>query len=252
MFTRTTPAIIAASGTLLAAGAAQAAFISFASDTDPDNPTLVSEFVGFDRGADISNIILDFEPTFVTLTIDPDDDGPMGPIELAAKLEVEIGTDYVNSVEVAPGLYTHVFSVNGLFSFTPADQVRGEPVDWSLTGFIPEGGAAFTALGSADRIGSAAITGFDITYSLFDVPGLGSGAELLGDFGFTLTDINDGDGADLVTQGPVRGGNGGPLQIFGIEDYTAESSFSGSFIPTPSTLALIAPVGLIASRRRRN
>ena len=251
MFNRTTSVAAMLGTALFTAATANAAFISFASDTDPDNPTFVADYLELQRGVGGSTIVNNYEPTFVSLIVDPDDDGPLGDISLAARLDVEMRLDYVSSVQVAPGFYTHLFSLVGEFSFTPADDVRvqGDP-EWSLTGTITEGEAIFAGIGSSTTVNSASMTGFNIDYDLVNVPVLGSAQNLLGDFGFTLTDINNGAGADLVTAQP-RGGSGPLDNIVGINDFDSEASFSGSFVPTPSTLALIAPLGVFASRRRR-
>lgn len=241
--------IIGASLVALAAGSANAAFISFASDSDPDNPTLVASFSEVDRGLGGTTLIAEFDPTFVDLEVDPDGDGPLGETILNAQLGVSMVLDYVNSVEIVPGMFTHIFSLVGNFAFTGFDDARGNPSDWRIEGTIDAGEAVFTGLGSDEIVSSASMTGFDISYELIDVPFLGSGENLWGDFGFTLTDINDGAGAQLVfDDAPL---NQGLANVIGINDFTSEASFSGSFVPTPGTVAIAGISGICFARRRR-
>lgn len=235
-------AVLLAAG---AAGSANAALISFASDTDPDNPTLTATF--FEQTND--TLVAAFEPTFVELDIDTDGDGPGGPDSVLARLNVEMMLSYISSAEVVPGVFNHMFSLVGNFEFSGPDQDRGAAENWSIRGDIELGEAIFTGLGNELKVGSASMTGYDISYTLVDAPFLGSGEALPGDFGFTLTDMNDGEGADLTFGFDSQRGEN---VITGIEAFNAESSFSGRIVPTPGAVTLAGIGGLTMLRRRRS
>lgn len=218
-----------------ASGVSQAAFLSFASDTNPAAPTLEATF----RPGPGNTLISEFDPTFVDLLIDADEDGPNAAISLGARLSVSLTLEYVGSTLIIGNVYTHAFSVAGFFEFEDAAGMNA----WSLRGDVALGEAVFVGLGTNLLVNSASITGFDIAYSIMNVPSLGDGSELPGDFGFTLTNLNGNSGASLVFNMAQ--------EIIGIGDFTAESSFSGRVIPTPGALALAGLGGISLIRRRR-
>ncbi|TVQ64320.1 MAG: hypothetical protein EA379_01970 [Phycisphaerales bacterium] len=228
-------AALAATG-LMTAGA-QGALISFAADSNPNEPTLLSQF---DAGSKITSIF-DRGPTMLELLTDPDEDGPLGPVFTSVAMSLGFTMEHVDSRQIFPGFWSHTFSVVGDFEFR--DVNTDELLYRGATG---EGGGVFVGLGSATKIMSGSISAFDATY---DIGALGAaivgfgGTNLLGDFGFTLTSINNGSGAMLAFE------NG---DVVGIQDFIAESSFSGSFIPTPGFTALASIAGLVALRRRRD
>lgn len=220
-------------------GSTSAALISFASDTNPTAPTLVGVY---DPGSNTTGVT-DVGPTPVQLLFDPDDDGPLGPYPMEANLDAEMTLTYVGSVQVVPGMFTHTFSVTGFFDFT--NKAGEHP--FHIRGEFGAGEAAFIGFGSSSALMSASITGFDINYSVVDISPAIYGvslSELPGDFGFTLTNLNGGLGVALARS---REGN-----VVGVQNFNAESSFSGSFlIPTPGAMALTALSGLVAIRRKR-
>lgn len=213
----------------------QAALISFASDTNPFAPTLQGEY---DAGLKITSVI-DRNPTMVSLLTDPDEDGPMGPITNPVSLVLTFSLDHVSSDEVYTGIFTHTFVVNGSFEFR--DSVTGELYYGAE---IQPDSALFVGIGTATTIMAAGITGFEALYTV-GVLGqaiVGFGGTHLGDFSYTLSAMNNGAGAALVFEGD---------EVVGINDYIAESSFSGSFIPTPGAVAMGLISGLFAFKRRR-
>ena len=225
---RLTIVLGSALGLVALAGSAHAATISFASDSSPKLPTLIGSF---DGGV---TVLTDADPTLVELLIDVDDDGPAGPVPFEAMLTTTLELTW--RLSSGP---VHIFDVTGMFEFTGV----GDGDSLFISASVGEGEAVFTGLGGPLTIGSASITGSDITYGTVDVPGLLDGEDLLGDFGFTLTDINDGAGVGLLVD------DGGT--VVGIDDFDAEGSFSGSFVPTPGAVTLLGFGALASARRRR-
>lgn len=228
---------IAGAAAFLAGAAAQGAFISFASDSSPTNPTFVGTFDGQ------TTTIRDFGPTNVRLFVDPDEHGPLGPVTLFADMTAEFNLAYSGSVGLGGNNWAHVFNVSGFFEFkdaTGASIIRGD---------IGNGTAALTGIGTFGQAMTASMSGFDISYTLGLISDIvGFGGIQLGDFGFTLTAINGGAGAPYVFPAGSGGAGQSPL---GIGPFTSEGSFSGRFVPTPGTTALLGLGGLAVLRRRR-
>lgn len=222
---------------LLAGTTAQGAFISFASDTSPANPTFVATFNG------AQTVIRDFGPTNVNLLVDADEHGPLGPTTVNANMTAELTLTYSGSVVLGGPMVAQVFRLDGYFQFNDAAGgliVRGD---------IANGAAALTGIGTFSTAFSASMSGAGISYTLgtiSDIVGFTGVQE--GDFGFTLTAINGGAGVDYVyDEGPRSVG----LPPVGMDDFSSEGSFSGSFVPTPGATALLALSGLAIARRRR-
>ncbi len=227
---------IAGAIALLAGTAAQGAFISFASDTSPANPTFVATF---DDG---HTVIRDFGPTNIDLLIDADEHGPLGPTTINANMTAELRLTYSGTVGLGGPMFAHVFRLDGFFQF---DDPAGAMI---VRGDIANGSAALTGIGTFTKAFSASMSGSDISYTLGSIAStVGFGGVWAGDFGFTLTAINGGAGADYTFPGPRAVG----VAPDGIDDFTSEGSFSGSFVPTPGATALLVLGGLAAARRRR-
>lgn len=230
--------ILAAAAALgLCVAGAQGALISFAADSNPFSPTLQGTF---DPNAKITNIG-DRDPTMLTLLTDPDEDGPMGPITNDVSLVLSFSLDYVSSQQVFPGIFTHSFAVTGFFEFRDANTGG-----LYFRGTLEPGLGVFVGLGTATKIMSAGIAGHDMTYTIgalgAAIVGFG-GVRDGGDFSFTLTAINNGAGAALIFE---------EGSAVGIADFITESSFSGSFVPSPGACALALLSGAVAYRRRRS
>jgi len=222
-----------------AASAANASFISFASDTSPLTPTLVGTWDANSQ----TNTVTDVGPTLVDLLFDSDEAGPTPPVTTAAQLDLSLSLIYASSAPLGFGMFAHAFNVVGNFNFT--NLAGNDPFNVDAT--ISLGEAVFIGLGTGTQVNSASITGADIIYNqVVYSPAIinFAGFNLPGDFGFTITALNGGSGAQLVTNGQG--------QVIGINNFFAESSFSGSFaIPTPGAAALAGIAGMTAIRRRR-
>ncbi len=222
---------LAAAAALLAGSAAHGAFISFASDTSPANPTFVSTFDG-------TTYVRDFGPTNVDLQIDVDENGPMGPITLNANMTAEFALTFAGTVSLGGSTFAHVFSLSGFFQF---NDVAGGMI---LRADVTDG--AFTGVGTGSHVMSAIMSGSGASYTLGSIATeVGFGGVQAGDFGFSLTAINAGAGAALVF--PVTDG----FPPVGIAAFQSEGSFSGRFVPAPGPTALLAMGGLVIARRRR-
>ncbi len=222
------------------ASAANASFISFASDTSPLNPTLVATW---DSTNQVTNVV-DFGPTTVDMLFDPDEGGPQLPISVPAALNLDLTMSYASSAPLGFGMFAHAFNVLGTFEF--AHLVGND--EFTVKATVNLGEAIFVGLGTGTTVMSASITGADMMYDqvTFDPAILAfSMVNCPGDFGFTITALNGGAGAQLITNGSG--------QVIGIAGFSAESSFSGSFtnIPTPGAAALAGLAGITAIRRRR-
>lgn len=223
-----------------AASAANASFISFASDTSPLNPTLVATW---DNTNQVTHVA-DFGPTTVDMLFDPDGGGAQLPVTVPASLNVNMTLAYASSAPLGFGMFAHAFNVLGTFQFT---NLIGND-EFIVKATVDLGEAIFVGLGTGSTVMSASITGADMMYDqvAFDPAILGfSMINCPGDFGFTITALNGGAGATLIRNNDN--------QVIGISGFQAESSFSGSFtaVPTPGAAALAGLAGVTAIRRRR-
>lgn len=213
---------------------ASAAFISFASDSNPTEPT----FEGTYNAGSGTTTLMNNNPAPLDLLFDPDEDGGGGPITVSADFEAEFELTYVGSLEILPGFWSHTFSFTGFFEFT-----EDSTNDLLVRGEIVDGQAAFSGLGNATMVFSGSMSGFDIDYEVGSAaPLFGFDSGATGDFSFTMTDINGGSGASLVFDGQ---------DIVGIDDLTAEASFSGSIVPAPGGALLVGMAGIVGLPRRR-
>jgi len=230
--------------TLLFAGAAacalsagaHAAFISFASDTNPTGPTVLGAYNDLTGETAVTNA----GPVEVNLLADPDGDGPMGPASATANFQLDLAGALAGQTDLSGGGTLYAFSVDGSFTFTMDDG--------SISANVSD--AVLTVLAFSGTGVSASIAGGDVTYSLDMDPffaallGMGNMDNFAGDFGLTLTSLNDGDGIQIITN--ERG------EAVGLGEFAAEASFSGSFvIPTAGSGTLIGLAGLVATRRSR-
>lgn len=234
--TRSAIGLSAALAAVLAAGSAQAATFSFASDTNPNDFT----FAG--TGGSVTDAQDPTDP--VVLMLD-DNNGPLPALSFNVEFDADFTISHVNSAQVAPGVFTHSYALNGSFSFS---QGGSNLLTCTITdgALVALGGAATwgstdTILGS-DNPGSVAYTwlGADLpAYGVFNGTSVGTD-----DAAFTLTFLQNalGSGAALNPANMLPGGN-----------WTSEGSFSGTafFIPAPGSLSLLGLTALAAGRRRR-
>lgn len=227
--------ILAALGVAALAGTAHGTLFSFASDSNPNGFT----FAG--NGAAVTDSA---GATPVVLLVD-DNNGPLPALSYNVDFVADFTIAHVSSVQVAPGVFSHNYSLNGFFQFNTG----AGPL---LRATITDG--AMVALGTATRWGSTeTILGSDdpgsVEYTWFgpDLPAYGvfNGVSIgLDDAAFTLTNTQTflGMGVSLNAQTflPDAG-------------WQSEGSFSGTavFIPAPGAAALLGMAGLVVGRRRR-
>lgn len=253
--------IASATSLLFAAGAAQAQFFSFASDTDAASWTFTYDpQTGTITDADDSA-----DP--VVLLID-DRNGPAAAAGVSAEFEADFTIAAQAAVPLSGSDFLHIYTVNGSFEFlvdVGAGLQTAMRIDFR--------DATLTARGSRDQwYSTATIAGGDsvdndtrVSYSFFQplldsVPnaaelGLAVGTSVgPDDFSFDLTSINTSGlvpfdpATDPDSVGVPTGGAGQlPTDVF-----WSEGSFSGSaVIPSPGAAALLGLGGLAAARRRR-
>ncbi len=229
---------------VLAAGTAQAAFFSFASDHNHTDWTF--------RGIGPSVLDADDPRDPLILLVD-DDNGVLPEVPFLVEFEADFTIRYNGSIPFG-AKFIHTYFLNGPFAYL--DRGTGAPI---LTGFI-EGGA-LTAVGDGSLAGgpldwdeTATIQASDdygsvvYTWHAASMPGYGlyQGERSIGldDAAFTLTVLNSPVGPGV----PLTPGSFVPAL-----DWRSEGSYSGQahFIPTPGPLALMGLAALTASRRRR-
>lgn len=221
----------------LAAGQAQAAFFSFASDTNDAGWTFGGYAGIVQQGGDIA--------VPITLLAD-DENGPMGALAFDTAFGADMVLRFASSTPLGGDLVLHSYFMNGWFTFGPAENPLMSVVvtDAVLTtvGTSDAWGSTATIQGSNANGAGLVYTWLGDThadYGLFS--GQSSAADLPATMAFTLTALN------------ADGSPGVPLTV-GLPNtaWESEGSFSGSatFIPAPGSLALLG-LGVFAGTRRR-
>lgn len=253
--TRYAFSLSAAALLLACTGAAEAATFSFASDDDSSSFTFAAT-AGSGASFSIRN---GRTPAFTPVTLKIDDDNMTQPtFSIAAGLLVNLTATYSGSIG-SGSAQTHVYDLTGSFSFVRAsDSAPLVNVAVNSGSRMTIGGTG-TSWGSAGSMfGSDAASGglvgvdydtFGLIQAMFDAGsnpqpyGLDNFANILEDFGFTLTMTN---------------ANGGPVAIdagtrLPTAPWSAEASYSGHVVgvPAPGAAAGLAVGGLMFARRRR-
>lgn len=221
----------------ISAGAAHAATFSFASDSNQTDFT----FGG------IGNSVTDAQdPADPVVLLLDDNNGPLPALTYNVEFDASFTISHVASNQVAPGVFTHAYALNGAFTFTQGGStlLKVSIADGALIALGGQAtwGSTDTILGSDDP-GSVEYEWFGgdlVPYGVFN--GVSTGTD---DAAFTLTFLQTvlGSGVALNTQTMLPGTR-----------WNSEGSYSGTafFVPAPGAIALTALAGLVASRRRRN
>ncbi len=236
---------IACAALAATAGSANAVFFSFASDTTDQSWTWKG------NGASVTDATGPLHPT--TLLID-DNNGMLPRLEVSTQFDAQLTLQYIGSVPLPGGSFSHNYIANGSFSFTdiPAGvalltttftnalwTARGAANSWYSTATLQadDGGGATVSM----VWGGAALPAYGIAG-----PGpLGVPAG----FAFDLTVLN--------TSGviPYNFANLGvaldPQTKLPVQQWWSEGSYSAAAIPSPAGLAVLGLGGLMAGRRRR-
>ncbi|HYF16046.1 MAG TPA: hypothetical protein VD971_13335 [Phycisphaerales bacterium] len=216
----------------------EAALVSFASDTQPSQPTFFGDGAGLLDGPGVTNVVL---------LID-DDNGPLPALEIPAEFRVFTLLGAAVSTPIGGGfLHTHTISTGTAFGFFDAG---GNPL---LTATIAAGGVLTSIGGPNAWGGTATIQASDaagaITYQWHGAEnpayGLFAGLSVgYDDAAFTLSNLRTFPSGPPGI--PLSGGRPGGA-------WSAEGSFSGTmhFVPGPGTYAFVAPAMTVLTRRRR-
>jgi hypothetical protein len=227
----------------VAAGYAQAAFFSFASDFNDQAWT----FTG--NGSQITNGTGPNNP--IVLMID-DNNGPLPPLLVSTRFQASFNLTTVGNFPLGGGAYSHNYRASGTFSFTDiASGTTLLTVDFSQALFTA-GGAEFTwgstgALQANSAVGSVV----NFTWGGAALPGYGLSPGSLGsgDFGFDLTALNTSGVIPYNFQNLGVGIT--QATSFPVQQWWSEGSFSASVVPSPAGAALLALAGLGIARRSR-
>lgn len=261
--------VITSAGVLLAAaGSANAALFSFASDTNPNTWNLQGT-----QGSSGAFTITSPITAAVNVLID-DDNGPRPTLAFNARLVVDLTITPVALTPIFGTTFEHVYAVNGTvrfvnpsapmqdwvtISFGSANAGGGDPARLSVVGPRSSWGSAGAIFGSSS-FGKVTYTASSAFTTLLNglaavngdtaaTYGIATGSTSTNtDASFTLTRINQGIAASALSGGNVQvDANDLPTSA-----WRAESSYSGSaVIPAPGSAALLVVGGVLASRRRR-
>ncbi|CAG1000169.1 hypothetical protein PHYC_02822 [Phycisphaerales bacterium] len=233
-----------------AAGSAQGAFFSFASDTADTAWTFTGGFQNdpsMFRDATGPN-------QYLTLQID-DNNGPLPYLSVSVQFDAVVHMNYVGSVPLGGGAFSHNYLAEGTYSFVDvASGVQLLTVNFANALFTARGGAASWFTTAALQVddtpngvvnmvwGGAALPG----YGLLPGPLLGSPRG----FGFDLTALNSSGALPYGGQAPGAALN--TQTMLPMDRWWSESSHSATAnIPVPGALVLAGVGSLLAVRRRR-
>ena len=239
MIARLLPCAIVA----LAAGSANAAFLSFASDTADRAWTFTGNGANFTNGTGPNDPIV--------LHVD-DNNGALPRLDVSVNFNANVTLNYVASVPLGGGAFSHNYLASGTFSFVDILSgttlltttfsnalytARGGQNSWFTTGAL-----------QADSFGGAVV---NMVWGGASLPGYGltPGAVVSHGFGFDLTVVNTSGAIPYNFQNPgvSLGANFLPTTT-----WYSESSFSAGILPTPGTVSLLGLAGLALARRRRS
>lgn len=224
----------------VAAGTANAAFFSFASDRNPDGPT-------FSGNTSRSTIIRDGRPfdadnqITITFLVDRDEDGPGAPeaIESRVEFEGDIGSYLLLN---RGARFLHTWDFEG--GFRIIEQATNQTIFQASFGaaLVTSLSEARTTMGISATIENNIDADPSLTFTtagrLADIDVSQSKS-----FAFTLTNLRQQANNQRVPVVQSNFGGEGP--------WVSEGSFSARAIPTPGALALAGMGLLVAGRRRR-
>jgi len=227
----------------LAAGSANAAFLSFASDTADNAWTFTGSGASIINGTGPTN--------YLTLHID-DNNGALPRIDVSTRFTASFNIALVSSVPLPGGAFSHNYTAGGAFNFVDVAagstlltvtfenllfNSRGGQFSWGTTAAL-QGDNSFGGIVNMVWNG-ASLPGY----------GLANGGQYAGGFAFDFSALNTSGAIPWGGQNP--GVAIGPAAGLPVSTWFSESSFSATTVPAPGVLALLGLAGLNCSRRRR-
>jgi uncharacterized protein (TIGR03382 family) len=234
--------LLACAAVALAAGSANAALLSFASDTADRAWTWTG------NGANMTNGTGPNDP--LVLHID-DNNGVLPRLDVSVNFAANVQLSFIGSLPLGGGDFSHNYLASGTFSFTDvASGVTLLTTNFSNALYTSRGGQGTwytTGALQADSFGSATV---NMVWGGANLPGYGlaPGAVVSHGFAFDLTVINTSGAIPYNFQNPGVALGAGSLPAL---TWYSESSFSAGILPTPGTATLLGLAGLSALRRRR-
>jgi hypothetical protein len=240
-----TSRFLACAAVAFAAGSAQGAFFSFASDSRDHAWTYSGS------GANVSDATAPSDP--VTLLIE-DNNGALPALNVSAQFNAQYTLSFAGDVNLGGGAVSHNYLASGSFHFVDvASGTNLLTVNFTNCLFTARGAAAswFTTAALQGDDGSGATV--DMIWGGANLPGYGLAPGALGSprgFGFDLTALNTSGAIPYAGQNPGVALDAGH---FPAATWFSESSFSASAstVPAPGCISVIGLAGLAAARRRR-
>lgn len=230
---------------LAAAGTAQGAFFSFASDTADQNWSFTGSGNKVYDGGGVNDAVP------VTLLID-DDNGPLSEVSFAgAAFIADFTLSNGSRTQRTASAYNYSYDVAGFFEFRDARGTLLLRCEFNGAQMIIEG--SVTSWGPKGTIFGSDFTEAIVTYSselnlpaYGVVPGTFVGAS---DFGFDITALNR---TGTIPFNPAdRGVEVSAANGFLPTEWFSEGSYSGSAVPSSGSVALLGLAATAAFRRKR-
>lgn len=227
----------------LAAGTAQGAFFSFASDFSDQS------WVFTGTGSSITHATGPNDP--IVLFID-DNNGALPTLQVSTRFEANFTLQTVGSLPLGGGFFSHNYRLDGSYKFTDiASGTTLLTVNFNDALFTAGGGQFSWGGTAAIQANSAVGSSVSFTWGGAALPGYGLAPGVVGPggFGFTLTALNTSGVIPFNFQN--IGVNVTPATALPVQQWWSESSFSASVIPAPASLMLLGLGGLAMARRGR-
>lgn len=240
-----TSRLLACASVALAAGSAQGAFFSFASDSRDHAWT----FSGSG-----SNVVDATAPNDPVMLLIEDNNGALPAMSVSTQFNAQVTLAFAGDVNLGGGAVSHNYLASGTFRFI--DVAAGTPlltVTFTNCLYTSRGGVSSWYTTGALQGDDGAGASVTMTWGGANLPGYGLAPGALGSprgFGFDLTALNTSGAIPYAGQNPGVGLDANHLPN---ATWFSEASFSASAsaVPAPGAGAVMGLAGLAAVRRRR-